>query len=236
MNEHEPVDCGFIINYLTGECTELERAAFERHLRTCVSCQEELRELQSVWQTLPYQMEEVDVPPDLKRQVMQSIVPAEAPKHKKSFTWLYGTVAVIVLGIIVGAWWNYSTTTRSNEEASAMLRNPAEIVGTYTLKSVDSSMPLAAGTAWVVQHGDIHNVVVNLSGLKETQGDWAYQVWLNHNGKKYNCGTLRVDDKGTGVLTYDVRVKELQIDSIGVTLEPDPNGTQPRGKKVLGTS
>ncbi|MBD0378910.1 anti-sigma factor domain-containing protein [Paenibacillus sedimenti] len=235
MNEHEPVDCSFIINYLTGECTELERASYERHLRTCVSCQEELRELQAVWQTLPFHMEEVEVPADLKQQVMRSIGVTEPPKRKRSFTWLYGTAAVIVLGIMAGTWWNYSESARSKEAASALLRNPAEVVNTFTLKSADSSMPSALGTAWIVQHGEAYNVVVNLSGLKETQGDWAYQVWLNHNGKKYNCGTLRVDDKGIGVLSYDVRVKELHIDSIGVTLEPDPNGTQPRGKKVLGS-
>lgn len=43
MKEHETVDCNDLVNYLTGDCTELERAAFERHLRTCASCREELR-------------------------------------------------------------------------------------------------------------------------------------------------------------------------------------------------
>src|SRR6478609_5331239 len=73
MKEQEPVDCSYMINYLTGECTEWERAAFERHLRTCVSCSEELPDLQAVWQSLPYQMEEVEVPLDLKEQVMEAI-------------------------------------------------------------------------------------------------------------------------------------------------------------------
>ena len=32
-------------------------------------------------------------------------------------------------------------------------------------------MPTASGTAYVLQNGDIHNVVINLQGLKETKGN-----------------------------------------------------------------
>ncbi|NQX61030.1 anti-sigma factor [Paenibacillus qinlingensis] len=252
MKEQQPVDCSYLINYLTGECTEWERAAFERHLRTCVTCSEELPELQAVWQSLPYQMEEVEVPPDLKGQVMQAIRQEPIDKeeiHKKeihkvettnkpipkrrSFVWLYGATAVVVLGIVVGAIWNYDVF--HTKETASKISEPSKVVNTFKLTSADTSMPAASGTAWVVQYGDVHKVVVNLSGLNETSGDWTYQVWLNHNGKKYNCGTLRVDNKGVGVLSYDVHAKSLNIDSIGVTLEPDPNGSQPRGKKVLGS-
>lgn len=237
MKEQEPIDCSYIINYLTGECTEWERASFERHLRTCDSCREELPELRSVWLTLPYHMEEVELPPDLKQQVMKSIANIEPERKKRrSFTWIYGLTAVVVLGIVVGILWNYNPLSTPKESASVLLDKPSEVVNTYVLKSADTSMPSASGTAWVVKHGDLNKVVVNLSGLKETQGDWTYQVWLNHNGKKYNCGTLLVDSRGVGVLSYDVHAKELTIDSIGVTLEPDSNGSQPRGKKVLGST
>jgi hypothetical protein len=253
MKEQEPIDCSYIINYLTGECTEWERASFERHLRTCDSCKEELPELRAVWLTLSYHMEEVELPPDLKGQVMEAIhnepihkevnhkeeihkvEPNKGPLLKRrSFAWMYGAAAVVVLGIVVGAIWNYDAF-HTKETASGM-SEPSKVVNTFNLTSADTSMPAASGTAWVVQYGDVHKVVVNLSGLNETSGDWTYQVWLNHNGKKYNCGTLRVDNKGVGVLSYDVHAKNLNIDSIGVTLEPDPNGSQPRGKKVLGSA
>ncbi|NQX66617.1 anti-sigma factor [Paenibacillus alba] len=258
MKEHETVDCSYLINYLTGDCTELERAAFERHLRTCVTCREELSELQEVWQALPFEMEEVEVPLDLKQQVMQSIIqspsedqnseaeddefnmqnkPMPIQKATRSYKWVYGVVAAMILGLAVGIWWNEQQRNTINL-ANPGLQQPAEIVHTFQLKSVESSMPSAWGTAYVLQNGDTHNVVINLQGLKETQGDWTYQVWFNRSGKRYNCGTLRVDEKGTGVLTYSipVKVKDFQIDSFGVTLEPDANGLQPRGKKILGTS
>lgn len=241
MKEHETVDCSYLVNYLTGDCTELERAAFERHLRTCASCREELRDLQDVWQALPFEMEEVELPPDLKQQVMYAIVPPKLKtiknKKKRSFKWIYGLSAAIILGLAVGIWWD-NQPKNSALSANPGLSEPAEIMHTFQLKSVESTMPTASGTAWVLQNGDVHNVVINLQGLQETKGDTAYQVWFNRNGKRYNCGTLRVDEKGTGVLTYSIPVKgkDFQIDSFGVTLEPDSNGLTPRGKKVLGTS
>ncbi|GGA03313.1 hypothetical protein GCM10008018_56600 [Paenibacillus marchantiophytorum] len=271
MKEHETVDCSYLVNYLTGDCTELERAAFERHLRTCVTCREELSDLQEVWQALPFEMEEVEVPADLKQQVMQSIiqlpsevennteerasVPELTPKMipeqaakiipkmtpsqpaKRSYNWVYGAVAAMVLGLAVGMWWN-DRQNQPNLAANPGLQQPAEIVRTFQLKSFESTLPNAWGTAYVLQNGDVHNVVINVQGLKTTQGDSAYQVWFNRSGKRYNCGTLRVDEKGTGVLTYSipVKVKDFQIDSFGITLEPDANGLQPRGKKVLGTT
>jgi anti-sigma-K factor RskA len=240
MEERETVDCSYLVNYLTGDCTEWERAAFERHLRTCVTCREELSELQDVWEALPFDMEEVEVPADLKGQVMQSLQPKEIEpaerKKKRSFMWIYGSSAAIVLGFVVGIWWN-NQQQATNPIVKVALNQPAEIVHTFQLKSFDTTMPAASGTAYVLQNGDSHNVVINLQGLKETQGDWTYQVWYNRSGKRYNCGTLRVDEKGTGVLTYaiPVKVKDAQIDSFGVTLEPDPNGSTPRGKKILGT-
>lgn len=139
--------------------------------------------------------------------------------------------AAIVLGLAVGIWWN-NQPKNSALSANPGLSEPAEIMHTFQLKSVESTMPTASGTAWVLQNGDVHNVVINLQGLQETKGDTAYQVWFNRNGKRYNCGTLRVDEKGTGVLTYSIPVKgkDFQIDSFGVTLEPDSNGLTPRGR------
>ena len=53
--------------------------------------------------------------------------------------------------------------------------------------------------------------------------------------KRYNCGTVNVDEDGNGVLTYNISAKYSGFDAVGVTLEPDANSDIPRGKKVLGT-
>ncbi|MEX2461018.1 MAG: zf-HC2 domain-containing protein [Paenibacillaceae bacterium] len=73
MQEHETKECQDLISYFTGECSEFERAAFERHLRTCASCRDELQEFRSVWEALHFEMDELEAPADLKNEVMQAI-------------------------------------------------------------------------------------------------------------------------------------------------------------------
>jgi F0F1-type ATP synthase assembly protein I len=258
MQEHETKDCQDLISYMIGECSELERAAFERHLRTCSACREELLELQTVWDALPFEMDEIEAPTDLKNEVMQAIhalpqtksqinrsttaqdVHAIQQKRVRNFVVKFGWIAAILVGVIIGGLWSKTFFDKPTTLAGSLLNQPAEVLRTFDLKAADSSMPTAKGTAWVLKHGDTNNVVVNLQGLKKTKGDWTYQVWLVSKGsdnttKRYNCGTLNVDDKGNGVLTYPINAKFIGFDAVGVTLEADANGNQPRGKKVLGT-
>jgi hypothetical protein len=159
------------------------------------------------------------------------------PKRILLFPWKYSWVAAIIVGLIIGALWNGTLSTKPAKLAVAPLNQPVEVIRSFDLKSADAANPSATGTAWLVQQGSTNNVVVNLKGLKKTQGDWTYQVWLirKDSNKRYNCGTLNVDDKGEGVLTYYINPKYIGFDAVGVTLEADPNGDQPRGKKMLGS-
>lgn len=253
MQEHETKECKNLISYMTGECSEFERAAFERHLQDCASCKAELQELRLVWEALPFEMDELEPPADLKKEVMQAIreMPAgklsvkkprnpQRSKRIRSILYPYGWIAAIVIGVILGGLWSNIFLQKPANSAGGALNQPAVVLKTFELKTFDDSMPAAKGTAWVLKQGATNNVVVNLTGLKKTEGDWTYQVWLirtasDNTKKRYNCGTLNVDDQGNGVLTYNISPKYIGFDAIGVTLEADANGKEPRGKKVLGT-
>jgi hypothetical protein len=254
MQEHETKECEDLISYITGECSEFERAAFERHLRSCASCREELQQLRLVWDALPFEMDELEAPSDLKNEVMQAIrvmpldkshlkkqMNQQEPKPARSYFYKYGWIAAILIGVIIGGLWSNTFLKKPDNSAGGLLNQPAEVLRTFELKAFDASMPSAKGTAWVLKQGDTNNVVVNLTGLKKTKGDWTYQVWLVRNAsgetakKRYNCGTMNVDDQGNGVLTYPISAKYIGFDAVGVTLEADANGVLPIGKKVLGT-
>jgi hypothetical protein len=253
MQEHETIECQDLLSYMTGECSEFERAAFERHLRSCASCREELQELRLVWDALPFEMDELEAPADLKNEVMHAIrvmpldkshlkkqMIMQEPKPARNYFNKYGWIAAILIGVIIGGLWSNTFFKKPVILVGGQLNQPAEVLRTFELKAFDASMPSAKGTAWVLKHGDTNNVVVNLTGLKKTKGDWTYQVWLIRNAsdntkKRYNCGTMNVDDNGNGVLTYYISAKNIGFDAVGVTLEADANGQQPRGKKVLGS-
>jgi F0F1-type ATP synthase assembly protein I len=258
MQEHETKDCQDLMSYIIGECSEFERAAIERHLRNCASCRVEVLELRTVWEALPFEMDEIEAPADLKNEVMQAIqalpqskphksgseaaddVQLIQPKQARKLLMKFGWIAAILFGVILGGLWSKAYFTKPAAEAVNLLNQPAEVLRTFDLKSVDDSLPRAKGTAWVLKQGNMNNVVVNLQGLTKTKGDWTYQVWLVSKGtdnttRRYNCGTLNVDERGNGVLTYPINAKYIYFDAVGVTLEADANGDQPRGKKVLGT-
>jgi hypothetical protein len=253
MQEHETIECQDLLSYMTGECSEFERAAFERHLRSCASCRDELQELRLVWDALPFEMDELEAPADLKNEVMHAIrvmpldkshlkkqMIMQEPKPARNYFNKYGWIAAILIGVIIGGLWSNTFFKKPVILVGGQLNQPAEVLRTFELKAFDASMPSAKGTAWVLKHGDTNNVVVNLTGLKKTKGDWTYQVWLIRNAsdntkKRYNCGTMNVDDNGNGVLTYYISAKNIGFDAVGVTLEADANGQQPRGKKVLGS-
>jgi hypothetical protein len=261
MNDYIPNDkssCELLLPYISGEASAEEKQSFERHLELCPTCREEFQDLKEVWEAIPFTLSETEAPEDLKQQVMTRIFEKEEAKEQdreassfkltstrgvperrrtKAFAWMSGLAAVLFLGIIIGSIWNESASKLRNQASEPVHEYgiPAKVVRTYELKPADPAMPAAKGNAWLVEQGQMNQVVVNLQGLQATRGDEAYQVWLIKEEKRYNCGTIRVDDQGTGVLAYNVNTASFPFQDIGVTLEPDPHGDQPRGRKILVT-
>jgi hypothetical protein len=223
--------------------TDEEKRAFHAHLSDCPACREELKELGQVWDALPHAMAELEPPERLKSEVLGPLLKDGAQSKPASFSIkpgkrryrLYAAAAVLVL--LIGSaglfevfhWRNQSPTHSDN------LHLPAEVLERYSLKPFDPAVPAASGQVWLTAKGGSMELVLQTSGLPALQGEQAYQVWLVKNGDRLNCGTFRVDSQGNGVLTYQIEEEERQFDAIGITLEPDSGGSEPRGKKVLGT-
>jgi hypothetical protein len=255
MNENTADDrsnCDLLLPYITGDVNVEDKHTFERHLELCPACREEYEDLKLAWDAIPLSLPEVEAPEDLKAQVMSRVFENEnerkhtdskrfttrgmpGRRRTKVFAWASGLAAVLFLGVIIGSLWNESASKLRNQpsELAQEYHAPAKVVRTYELKPADPAMPQAKGNAWLVEQGQTNKVVVNLQGLQATTGDEAYQVWLIKEEKRYNCGTIQVDDQGTGVLAYNVNTASFPFQDIGVTLEPDPHGDQPRGRKVL---
>jgi hypothetical protein len=250
----------FFLNELSPEASE----AFTHHLSSCPSCKEELEGLKQVWQTLPCEMDVVEVPEALQAQMFENILlntrqqeekphlaaeampkidrmleEVKAPVRPIRRRWSFAAAAVLYLAIGAALGWGLkdygSSKTPDSSLAAGTITEPSQVVGQYALKAFDAGMPEASGKCFVKQKGESKQLVLQVNGLKKNTGDWAYQVWLIKEGVRYNGGTFRVnDDKGDGVLTYDLGALST-FEAVGITLEPDSQGTKPRGKKVLGT-
>ncbi|TMV49059.1 hypothetical protein FE783_15430 [Paenibacillus mesophilus] len=234
--------CEQVFSFFLGEMTEEETLAFHAHLSECPACQEELKELRQVWDALPYTMTELELPEQMKSEVLTPILQKQAkPASKRParpgnrHVWRYAAAALLVLvigftGLFGLSQWRKDALTHSED-----LHLPAEVLQKYSLKPFDPAMPAASGQVWLTEKGGRMELVLQTSGLSALQGEQAYQVWLVKDGNRLNCGTFRVDSQGNGVLTYKIDEHERQFDTIGITLEPDSGGNKPRGKKVLGT-
>ncbi|MGG1658974.1 anti-sigma factor [Brevibacillus sp. NRS-1366] len=244
--------CSFsddLISYAIGECTEKEKHIIDEHIVTCPICRQEVLELREAWELIPYQIpyqpQNVDVPADLKEQVMTAIfTPTEKPskswqQRMDTFKakWKPASQRFVTAGLalaLVGVVWN-NLSLRQELHASREFSQPSRMVQSYSLQATANASASSKGTAWMYDQGGRRMLVFHLQGLAATQGSEAYQVWLIHDGKRRSAGVFRVDNLGTGVLTYEMKDPSLPFEAIGITLEPDETGNQPRGKKVLGT-
>lgn len=257
----QPNPCERLIPYLLQELPPEEADVFAAHLEECEACGKEFAELRETWEMLPFAAEEVDMPEDRKEQVFAAILngpnqadatqadaeemgikkglvsmPNEKVRPSKRRTFGYAAAAVVCLAAGAIAAWGW-TASRGSETtiADEKLQPPAQVVKQLSLKAFDKSMPEANGTGWLTRQGNSERLTLQMNGLALTSGEEAYQVWLIKDGKRHNGGTFRVDEQGRGVLTLELRPDETAFEAVGITLEPDAGGTQPRGKKVLGT-
>ncbi|NOU95334.1 hypothetical protein GC093_19190 [Paenibacillus sp. LMG 31456] len=255
--------CEQVFPYFLKELSPEDEETFEHHLRSCHSCRDELVELQQIWQALPFEMEEVEIQESVKAQMLNNIlqdihdpmnsaeravimdqelipeanplVQKKRPSTRRSRLWSFAAagIACIMVGATVG--WGLNEYGLIHYPLESKIAAPAQVIEQYTLKAFDPNMPAANGHCWIKQQGQQQQLVLQVNGLKENAEDQAYQVWIVKKGTRFNGGTFRVNEKGSGVLTYDLNPMESEFDTIGITLEPDALGTKPRGKKVLGS-
>jgi hypothetical protein len=237
--------CSFsneLVSYFIGEASEKEKISMQMHLLTCSSCSKDIQEMQEAWTMLPYELDDVDVPVDLKDEVMNAIFSSEntqpmlksKDKTKKLIRPLYGLAAAVLLISFSGVIWNNLNLRNEVTELREQAKIPPEVIQVYTLKTASPAIDSSKGQAMLYKQGDKKQLVFQLQGLSKTKGTEAYQVWLIDDGNRKSAGTFHVDEQGNGFLTYQMQ-EEISFDAIGISLEPDANGTQPRGKKVLGT-
>ncbi|NGZ74839.1 anti-sigma factor [Saccharibacillus alkalitolerans] len=90
--------------------------------------------------------------------------------------------------------------------------------------------PNASGMAAMVKDDTGMHLVVQANDLPDLSGSEAYQVWLIKDDRPINAGTFQ-SGNGIGALSYTMQPDDY--DMVAITLEPDAEGEQPRGRMVL---
>ncbi len=237
--------CDMCLDYISGVCSDEDKRAFERHLPDCADCRAEIDELRFVWEAFPGSMERIEPPKDLKKQVMDAALAADgdwkpASRRSEAKRWIArAAVSAAALIFIAGSIWNYGLY-RDRTAAPLPLEQAldipaAQIERLVSLKPENAESARTYGVACIVNNGQSRQFIVYVFGAQATVDSQAYQVWLVQDGQRRSAGTFRVDEKGIGVLALPIASSSLAFDTIGITLEPDDRGDQPRGDKKFGS-
>jgi anti-sigma factor RsiW len=161
--------------YLLGALNDLERQAFERHLRGCSECQEELERLRPAAEVLPASVEQIAPPPELKRRLMAEVEPRTSRPGRS--TWLAAAAAlVIALAVVVGVTQLGGDDTRT------------------VTATVAKAMPQAGGQLDI--KGD--RATLQLHDMPDLGSARVYQVWLQHGERMVPARTFVVGRSGMG--------------------------------------
>jgi anti-sigma-K factor RskA len=166
--------------YLLGALNDLERQSFERHLRGCGECQEELARLRPAADALPASVQQFEPPARLKASLME-VVEREARSTelpRRRFTRPLAVAAVLLLGLVVG----FGVAQLGGDETRTVAA------------TVDKAMPQAGGTL-DIEDG---NATLELHDMPELRGPRVYQVWLQHGDQLMPARTFEVGAAGTG--------------------------------------
>lgn len=210
--------------YAVGALSHAEGSQVAEHLRICAGCRLTSSEFTAVAELLPYGVELHAPPPELLQRLMTRVSAEQRPRRIPAWA-ATAVAAALVAALGTGA--VFSFRARSPRPGTVTEWRAMELAPTAAAPGATARL-----TALKTNTGATR-LVLEASNLPRLQGTQAYQMWRIYKGQRWDCGTFTVDGSGHAMLTYDLNGP---ADGYGITLEPDADGTQPRGIKVLGVS
>ncbi|OKL37819.1 anti-sigma factor [Domibacillus mangrovi] len=239
-------DCENLLSFIADELDAKEKRKFTEHMQHCRECSREYEQMTEIWNSLQLDFEEKEVPASLKAEVMnfvfendkksvRKIIGAKLKERRiflqKQFTPVVAGIMLCIMGLIIFTiqWQN---DLGDGEKINSV---PVEVLSTLSLQGTEQKNKDTNGYAFILQQGETKRLVVQVNNLPRLEGSEVYQVWLLKNGERENAGIFKPGKNGEGMLIYQL-AQNLHFDQIGITLEPDQYSSQPRGKKIMGSS
>jgi anti-sigma-K factor RskA len=175
--------------YLLGALNDLERQAFERHLRGCDECQEELARLRPAADALPGSVQQFEPPARLKASLME-VVEREAraqqpePERRRPRLRFFMRPAFVAAALLIGVVVGFGVAQLGGDETRTLAA------------TVDRAMPQAGGTLRVSND----DATLRLHDMPALSGTRVYQVWLQHGDRLLPARTFEVGADGRGTV------------------------------------
>ena len=248
----------FAAPYVLGALDAAERRAFEAHLATCLTCQQELRALQPVADALALAVPQRTPRPELRHRVLASAPgrPSSVPSAAVSpRIWLPLAASIVLAAILGAAAWRLQSRVADLEarlEQSERRSADAQQQVADARRVADDARAALA----ILSAPDL--VRIDLAGQTPAPGATARALWSRENGMVFTAADLPPAPAGrvyqvwvvtadapvsAGLLARDSRSRAAHVfrtpRDIGtpiaaaVTLEPEGGVPAPTGEKYL---
>jgi anti-sigma-K factor RskA len=180
--------------YALDAVDDIERAAFERHLRECSSCSLEVLELRETVGRLADSVA-VEPPPGLRASVLQAVArtpqappgraarggPVASARRWRRFAAASVAAGVIAVGIGVTTWTvanrNIDDARRATAAAEAQLERVGQVLAAPDAKQYTTSAT-DGGTVTVTVSRQMNAAVAAMGGMPDVGAGKIYQLWM----------------------------------------------------------
>ncbi|MGH3321915.1 MAG: anti-sigma factor [Streptosporangiaceae bacterium] len=227
--------------YAVDALDDIERRTFERHLATCETCAEEVRELREAGARLGAAAAETP-PPELWERVRAAAAttPQLPPTHShvsgrgaRGWTRVFLAAAACLLLVAVGLGaWNaelhrqLNQTQRASDRVAAVLAAPDAAIHTKHLSGT--------GTASVVVSHRRHAAVFVGSDLPDLPQDRTYELWAITASGPHPAGLFQTGTRGRVVHLLDSRLAAAH--QVALTIEPAGGSPQPTTTPIFAVN
>jgi anti-sigma-K factor RskA len=216
------------VDYVLGELSPEDAAAFERRVAGDPELTEEVRRLRATLGLLPLATA-TEPPADLRARVLAAGAAPASSRAPRRVVWSqFAAAAAALLALAFGF-----DAYRVRHE----LRLERELMATLQEPNVVRSFALAGGGAYgtVALDLDAKRGAVVLKGLRTLAAGERYRLWAQVGDRSVYCGEFGVSAAGTVVAQFPVPVESYTapIGKLFLTKESAPRGPTPAGPTVM---
>ena len=214
-----------------------EREVFERHLRGCAECAQEVRGLREAAAELSH-LTQASPPPQLRAAVLGAVAQsrplpplADAPgsnvrplrRNPGQALWQAVAAACALVALVVSAW-GYSQHREAQRAASGRDAVLQSLLNAPDVRATTTAMRQGQGT--LIYSRSERRLVLIGRGMPTLPENQTYQLWLmTETGAPVSAGVFRPDQAGNVEVPASGNLDG--VDQMGVSVEPAGGSAQP---------
>ena len=214
-----------------------EREVFERHLRGCAECAQEVRGLREAAAELSH-LTQASPPPQLRAAVLGAVAQsrplpplADAPgsnvrplrRNPGQALWQAVAAACALVALVVSAW-GYSQHREAQRAASGRDAVLQSLLNAPDVRATTTAMRQGQGT--LIYSRSERRLVLIGRGMPTLPENQTYQLWLmTETGAPVSGGVFRPDQAGNVEVPASGNLDG--VDQMGVSVEPAGGSAQP---------